>query len=38
MDAGDLYQYVRQGYLAGDRITINVLRDGKRLRLPLTLR
>jgi S1-C subfamily serine protease len=38
MDAGDLYQYVRHGYLAGDRITINVLRDGKRLRLPLTLR
>src|SRR5262249_32294119 len=37
MDAGDLYQYVRQGYLAGDHIIINVLRDGKRLRLPLTL-
>src|SRR5262249_3433183 len=38
MDAGDLYQYVRQGYLVGDRIIINVLRDGKRLRVPLTLR
>jgi hypothetical protein len=30
--------YIRRNYLVGDRITINVIRDGKRLDLPLTLR
>jgi S1-C subfamily serine protease len=38
MDAGDFYQYVRREYLVGDRITINVLRDGRRVNVPLTLR
>jgi len=30
--------YVRRNYLAGERITVNVLRDGKRVDLPMTLR
>jgi predicted metalloprotease with PDZ domain len=30
--------YIRRNYLVGDRITLNVLRAGKRLDLPLTLR
>ena len=38
MDAYGLDRYVRREYLVGDRVTINVLRDGKRLSLPLTLR
>jgi hypothetical protein len=29
--------YVRMTYKVGDRVTLNVLRDGKRLRVPLTL-
>jgi predicted metalloprotease with PDZ domain len=31
-------RYIERNYLAGDRVTINVLRDGKRLNLPMTLR
>jgi serine protease Do len=38
MDVWRLQSYVRREYLVGDRVTVNVLRDGKRLRLPLTLR
>ncbi len=30
--------YVRRNHLVGDRVTLNVLRNGKRLDLPLTLR
>jgi membrane-associated protease RseP (regulator of RpoE activity) len=30
--------YVRQNYLVGDRITLNVVRGGKRIDLPMTLR
>jgi serine protease Do len=30
--------YVRQNYLVGDRVMLNVLRNGKRLALPMTLR
>jgi S1-C subfamily serine protease len=30
--------HVRRNFLLGDRITLNVLRDGKPLDLPLTLR
>jgi membrane-associated protease RseP (regulator of RpoE activity) len=30
--------YVRQSYLIGDRITLNLLRDGKRLNVPITLK
>jgi serine protease Do len=35
--AGFLH-YVERNYLVGDRVTVNVLRDGKRLNLPMTLR
>jgi predicted metalloprotease with PDZ domain len=34
----DLQALVRREYLVGDRVVINVLRDGQRLGLPLTLR
>jgi S1-C subfamily serine protease len=30
--------YVRQNYLVGDRIALNVLRNGKRVELPMTLK
>ena len=30
--------YVRQSYLVGDRMTLNVLRDGKKLDLRVKLR
>jgi len=30
--------YVRQNYLVGERLTLNVLREGKRVDLPWTLR
>jgi hypothetical protein len=30
--------YVRRNYLVGDRITLNIVRGGKRLDLPMTLR
>jgi len=31
-------RYIERNYLVGDRVTINVLRDGKRLNLTMTLR
>jgi hypothetical protein len=34
----DLHEYVRKEYLVGDRIVVNVVRDGNQLRLPWTLR
>jgi S1-C subfamily serine protease len=34
----DLQEHVRRQYLVGDRITLNVLREGQRVDLPLTLR
>ena len=34
----DLQEYVRKEYLIGDRLVVNVLRDGKELRLEWTLR
>jgi len=37
-DAGTFTDYIRHEYLAGDRVTLNVVRDGKRVNLPLTLR
>jgi predicted metalloprotease with PDZ domain len=37
MDA-DLHYFVRREYLVGDRVLVNVLRDGQRLNVPLTLR
>jgi serine protease Do len=38
MTLPDFLAYVRRNHLVGDRITLNVLRDGKRVDLPLTLR
>jgi S1-C subfamily serine protease len=37
-DLDGLLRYVRHNYLIGDRITINLLRDGKKTTVPLTLR
>jgi S1-C subfamily serine protease len=36
-DAGGFVRYVQSNYLIGDKVTLNVLRDGKRLDLPMTL-
>jgi hypothetical protein len=30
--------HIRQNYLAGDRITLTIIRDGKRMQLPMKLR
>jgi S1-C subfamily serine protease len=38
MNADGFRRYVGREYLVGDRVTVNVLREGKRLSLPLTLR
>jgi S1-C subfamily serine protease len=38
MDAFGFLRYVRGHYLIGDQVTVNLLRDGKRLNLPMTLR
>ena len=38
LEAYDFLGYVRRSYLVGDRVTINLIRDGKRLNLPMTLR
>ena len=38
MDILDFLRYVRRNYLVGDRVSVNLLRDGKRLALPMTLR
>ncbi len=38
MDILDFLRYVRRSYLVGDRVTVNLLRDGRRLDLPMTLR
>ncbi len=37
MTAEEFTRYVQNIYLVGDKVTINVLRDGKRLDLPMTL-
>lgn len=37
MDVIDFLTYVRRNYLIGDRVTVNLLRAGKRLNLPMTL-
>src|SRR5262249_50128869 len=39
LDMGYIHftEHVRRHYLVGDRVTVNILRDGKRLELPLTL-
>lgn len=37
-DCTGFIYHVRQNYLVGDRVTINLLRDGQRIALPMTLR
>ncbi|MBI1310908.1 PDZ domain-containing protein [bacterium] len=37
MEAYDFEIYVRRHYVAGDRVTINLIRGGKRLNLPMTI-
>jgi hypothetical protein len=37
-DAFGFLHYIRRNYLIGDRVTVNLLRDGQRLNLPMTLR
>lgn len=37
-DASKLFGYVRRNYLVGDEITINVIRDGKRVDLKMLLK
>jgi len=38
LEAYDFLGFVRRNYLVGDRVTINLLRDKKRLAIPMTLR
>lgn len=37
LNAYDFLRHVRGNYLIGDRVTIDVLRNGKRLKLPMSL-
>jgi S1-C subfamily serine protease len=37
MDVIDFLRYVRRNYLIGDRVTVNISRDGRRMDLPMTL-
>ena len=37
MTARQFLAYVRLNYKVGDRVTYNILREGKRLDVPLTL-
>ena len=37
-DVGKLFGYVRRNYLVGDEITVNVVRDGKRIDLKFVLK
>ncbi len=37
MGAYEFEIYVRRRFVAGDRVTINLIRDGKRLNLPMTI-
>jgi membrane-associated protease RseP (regulator of RpoE activity) len=37
MDAYDFLKYVRQNYVVGEQVIINLIRDGNRLNLPMTL-
>ena len=34
----EFFGYVRRNYLVGDKITLNVIRNGKRIDLPMTLK
>ena len=37
MTAYDFQTWVRENYILGDRVKINVIRDGKRMDIPMTL-
>ena len=37
MGVYEFERHVRRRYVAGDRVTINLIRDGKRLNLPMTI-
>lgn len=37
LDVYDFEKYVRRHYVAGDRVMIDLIRDGRRLRLPMTI-
>jgi serine protease Do len=37
MDVDGFLRYVQRNYLVGDRVTVNVVRDGKRVNLTMTL-
>lgn len=37
MDVDEFARYVERSYLIGDKVTINLLRDGKRMNLTMTL-
>ena len=37
MDAYDFLKFVRQSYVVGDQVIINLIREGKRLDLPMKL-
>lgn len=37
MDVSEFNRYVSRHYLVGDQVAVNVLRDGKRLKLPMRL-
>jgi membrane-associated protease RseP (regulator of RpoE activity) len=38
MTVDQFLAYMRRNYLVGDRVTLNVVRNGKRIELPMTLR
>ncbi len=37
MDVNDFLRYVERNYLIGDKLTVNLLRDGRRMSLAMTL-
>jgi S1-C subfamily serine protease len=38
MDAYDFLDYVALNYIVGDEVQVNIVRDGKPLKLPMRLR
>ena len=38
MNMREFFSYVRRNYIVGDRIVLNVIRNGKRVELPIKLR
>jgi hypothetical protein len=37
MDVAGILHYVQRNYIVGDRVTVNLFRDGKRMNLTMTL-